>query len=131
MYFGAKVLILDEPTAARKSSSQAWCCATSCRLATAGLGVIFITHNPHHAYPVGDSFLLLKRGRSIGYYTKSEITVEELTAQMAGGAGWLNWPMNSNSSAGMPRNWPKPKPVPARRQRHSRTNNKAWASSPS
>jgi len=51
-----------------------------------GLGVIFITHNPHHAYPVGDRFLLLKRGKSIGYYNKKDITLEELTGQMAGGA---------------------------------------------
>jgi simple sugar transport system ATP-binding protein len=51
-----------------------------------GLGVIFITHNPHHAYPVGDRFLLLKRGRSIGYYTKGEVSRDELTALMAGGA---------------------------------------------
>jgi simple sugar transport system ATP-binding protein len=51
-----------------------------------GLGVIFITHNPHHAFPVGDRFLLLKRGRAIGYYDKKDITLEELTAQMAGGA---------------------------------------------
>jgi simple sugar transport system ATP-binding protein len=50
-----------------------------------GLGVIFITHNPHHAYPVGDRFLILSRGRSIGYHTKDEITREELTALMAGG----------------------------------------------
>jgi len=48
--------------------------------------VIFITHNPHHAYPVGDRFMLLKRGRSLGDFAKSEITREELTALMAGGA---------------------------------------------
>jgi simple sugar transport system ATP-binding protein len=51
-----------------------------------GIGVIFITHNPHHAYPVGDRFLLLNRGRSIGYYAKNEITLAELTGLMAGGA---------------------------------------------
>jgi simple sugar transport system ATP-binding protein len=50
-----------------------------------GLGVIFITHNPHHAYPVGDRFLLLNRGRSIGYYEKSQVTRDELTGLMAGG----------------------------------------------
>jgi simple sugar transport system ATP-binding protein len=49
------------------------------------LGVIFITHNPHHAYPVGDRFLLLNRGKSIGYYAKEQITREELTGLMAGG----------------------------------------------
>ena len=36
-----------------------------------GLGVIFITHNPHHAYPVGDRFMLLNRGASIGSYEKN------------------------------------------------------------
>ena len=51
-----------------------------------GLGVIFITHNPHHAYPVGDRFLLLNRGRSMGDFAKSELNREELTRLMAGGA---------------------------------------------
>ena len=49
------------------------------------LGVIFITHNPHHAYPIGDRFTLLNRGRSLGTYAKSEISREELTSMMAGG----------------------------------------------
>ena len=49
-------------------------------------GVVFITHNPHHAYPVGDRFVLLKRGRMMGSYLKSETTLEQLTSLMAGGA---------------------------------------------
>ena len=53
---------------------------------TVGVGVIFITHNPHHAYPVGDRFLLLNRGKSLGYFEKSQITRDELTGLMAGGA---------------------------------------------
>jgi simple sugar transport system ATP-binding protein len=51
-----------------------------------GLGVVLITHNPHHAYPVADRFLLLKRGAALGSYEKSEIDINELTRQMAGGA---------------------------------------------
>jgi simple sugar transport system ATP-binding protein len=51
-----------------------------------GRAVIFITHNPHHAYPVGDRFVLLKRGRMLGSYAKSETTLEQLTTLMAGGA---------------------------------------------
>ena len=51
-----------------------------------GLGVIFITHNPHHAYPVGDRFVVLKRGRSLGDFAKSEIARDELVRLMAGGA---------------------------------------------
>jgi len=51
-----------------------------------GLGVIFITHNPHHAYPVGDRFMLLRRGRSLGDFPKAEMPLDELVRMMAGGA---------------------------------------------
>jgi len=50
-----------------------------------GLGVIFITHNIHHAYPIGDRFTLLNRGRSYGTFTKADVTREEVVAMMAGG----------------------------------------------
>jgi simple sugar transport system ATP-binding protein len=86
VYFGAKVLILDEPTAALGVKQAGVVLRYIAGARERGLGVIFISHNPHHAYPVGDRFLLLKRGRSLGYYTKEEITLAELTAQMAGGA---------------------------------------------
>ena len=48
--------------------------------------MIFITHNPHHAYPVGDRFLILNRGQSMGDFAKEEITQDELTDLMAGGS---------------------------------------------
>jgi simple sugar transport system ATP-binding protein len=86
VYFGAKVLILDEPTAALGVKQAGVVLRYIAQARERGLGVIFISHNPHHAYPVGDRFLLLKRGRGIGYYTKEEISLAELTAQMAGGA---------------------------------------------
>jgi simple sugar transport system ATP-binding protein len=86
VYFGAKVLILDEPTAALGVKQSGVVLKYILQAKERGLGVIFITHNPHHAYPVGDRFLLLKRGRSLGYYSKDEIGREELTALMAGGA---------------------------------------------
>jgi len=86
VYFGAKVLILDEPTAALGVKQSGVVLRYIVQARERGLGVIFITHNPHHAYPVGDRFLLLKRGRSLGYYQKTDITRDELTALMAGGA---------------------------------------------
>src|SRR5947208_5123373 len=86
VYFGAKVLILDEPTSALGVRQSGIVLKYVVQAKERGLGVIFITHNPHHAYPVGDRFLLLKRGKAIGYYSKGEITRDELTAQMAGGA---------------------------------------------
>ncbi len=86
VYFGAKVLILDEPTAALGVKQAGVVLHYIVQARERGLGVIFITHNPHHAYPVGDRFLLLNRGRSIAYHAKNEISREELTGLMAGGA---------------------------------------------
>ncbi len=48
--------------------------------------MIFITHNPHHAFPVGDRFLILNRGRSLGNFGKDEISRDELVTLMAGGS---------------------------------------------
>lgn len=48
--------------------------------------MIFITHNVHHAYPIGDSFTLLNRGRSMGTFTKDTISKNEVLDMMAGGA---------------------------------------------
>jgi simple sugar transport system ATP-binding protein len=86
VHFGAKVLILDEPTAALGVKQSGVVLKYIIQARERGLGVIFITHNPHHAYPVGDRFLLLNRGASIGNYEKSQVTREELTGLMAGGS---------------------------------------------
>ena len=85
VHFGAKVLILDEPTAALGVKQSGVVLRYIIQAKERGLGVIFITHNPHHAYPVGDRFLILKRGRSLGYWEKSEISHAQLTGLMAGG----------------------------------------------
>jgi simple sugar transport system ATP-binding protein len=86
VYFGAKVLILDEPTSALGVRQSGIVLKYILQARSMGRGVIFITHNPHHAYPVGDRFVLLKRGRMMGSYKKSETTLEQLTSMMAGGA---------------------------------------------
>ncbi len=85
VYFGAKVLILDEPTSALGVRQSGIVLKYVVQARERGLGVIFITHNPHHAYPVGDRFVLLNRGRLMGSYSKHETSLDELTKMMAGG----------------------------------------------
>ena len=85
VYFGARVLILDEPTAALGVKQSGVVLKYIAKARERGLGVVFITHNPHHAYPVGDRFMLLRRGKSMGDFPKSELSLEDLTAMMAGG----------------------------------------------
>jgi simple sugar transport system ATP-binding protein len=86
VYFGAKVLILDEPTSALGVRQSGIVLKYVVQARERGLGVIFITHNPHHAYPVGDHFVLLNRGRLMGSYAKDETSLAALTQMMAGGA---------------------------------------------
>ena len=86
VHFGAKVVILDEPTSALGVKQAGVVLSYIARARDRGLGIVFITHNPHHAYPVGDRFLLLQRGTSVGDFAKSAITIDEMTALMAGGA---------------------------------------------
>jgi simple sugar transport system ATP-binding protein len=86
VYFGAKVLILDEPTSALGVKQSGIVLKYIVQARSTGRGVVFITHNPHHAFPVGDRFVLLKRGRMMGSYLKSETSLDHLTSMMAGGA---------------------------------------------
>ena len=85
VYFGARVLILDEPTAALGVKQSGVVLKYTAAARDAGLGVVFITHNPHHAYLVGNHFIILKLGRRVLDKKRSEVTLEELTAEMAGG----------------------------------------------
>lgn len=86
VHFGARALILDEPTSALGVKQAGVVLRYIVQARDRGLGVVFITHNPHHAYPVGDRFLVLNRGRSLGDFPKPDLTREELTRMMAGGA---------------------------------------------
>jgi simple sugar transport system ATP-binding protein len=85
-YFGAKVLILDEPTSALGVKQSGVVLKRIVEARNQGLAVIFITHNPRHAYPVGNRFLILNRGKSMGSFHKDEIDVNDLTQLMSGGA---------------------------------------------
>lgn len=84
VFFGAKVLILDEPTAALGVKQAGTVLRYIAQAKARGLGVIFITHNVHHAYPVADRFTILKRGKSYGTFAKSEVSREEVLGMMAG-----------------------------------------------
>jgi simple sugar transport system ATP-binding protein len=86
IYFGAKVLILDEPTSALGVKQSGIVLRYIAQARDRGVGVIFITHNPHHAYPVGDRFVVLNRGKLLGKWERGEISRDELVKMMAGGA---------------------------------------------
>ncbi len=90
VYFGARVLILDEPTAALGVKQAAHVLRIVNQAKKRGLAVIFITHQVMHAMAVGDHFAVLIRGSIAADFKKGERTREEITDLMAGGETMAN-----------------------------------------
>ncbi len=86
VYFGAKVLILDEPTSALGVRQSGIVLKYVLAAKEKGVAVVFITHNPHHAFLVGDRFYLLNRGKMTNDFLRKNVKLDELTVAMAGGA---------------------------------------------
>ncbi len=84
VHSGARVLILDEPTAALGVRQAARVVETIQRARSRGVAILFVTHNPAHAYPAGDEFVILRHGRVAGRWSKAGITAQELAARMGG-----------------------------------------------
>jgi simple sugar transport system ATP-binding protein len=84
-YFGARVLILDEPTSALGVKEAAIVLRHVIRARAKGLGVIFITHNVQHALPVGDRFTILSHGQLAGEFVRGQVDQDELLRLMGGG----------------------------------------------
>ena len=86
IHFGARLVILDEPTSALGVKEAALVLRFIAQAREQGVGVILITHNINHAFPIGDRFTILDRGTSKGTFTKAELTPMELLEHMGGGA---------------------------------------------
>ena len=86
VYFGARVVVLDEPTAALGVKQSGVVLKFIAEARDRGVAVVFVTHNPHHAHLVGDHFTILKLGRQELDATRDQVTLDELTREMSGGA---------------------------------------------
>ena len=83
IHCGARVLILDEPTAALGVKQAAAVLEYIRRARERGVGIVVITHNPHHALAVGNRFVVLRQGAVCADYGREEVRVEELTELMS------------------------------------------------
>ena len=90
VHFGARVLILDEPTAALGVKQASHVLRIILESRKRGLAVIFITHNVMHAMAVGDHYGVLIKGALAADFRKGEKTREEITDLMAGGEALAN-----------------------------------------
>ncbi|RZT66508.1 simple sugar transport system ATP-binding protein [Microcella alkaliphila] len=85
VYFGARVLILDEPTSALGVKQATHVLKIIMQARAQGIAVVFVTHNVMHAMAVGDQFAVLIHGEKADEFRKGERTREQITDLMAGG----------------------------------------------
>ncbi len=85
VHFGARLLVLDEPTAALGVRESAVVLRLIKKVRASGVAVLFITHNAYHAYSAGDQFVVLRRGEALASFAKGDSSVEKLIELMAGG----------------------------------------------
>lgn len=84
VYFGAKLLILDEPTSALSVAETRKVLTYIENARERGLGVIFITHNVHHVYMVADSYTIIRHGMNVGTYYKGELSEDDIADLITG-----------------------------------------------
>ena len=87
LHRGARVLVLDEPTAALGVKQTGIVIDQIERARDRGVGILLVTHAPHDAHPLGDRYVVLRRGRAIAERAREEVGVEELSRLMAGQGG--------------------------------------------
>lgn len=87
LHRGARMLILDEPTAALGVKQAEIVLRNIGAARERGIAVVFVTHNPQHAHRVGDRFVVLQQGRVIGNLDRDTATIPRLAALMSGVAG--------------------------------------------
>ena len=85
LYWNAKILILDEPTAALGVPEQRKVLELVHQLKSQGKGVIFISHNLSDIFSVSDRIIVLRRGIEVGQRKISETTHDEVVMMMIGG----------------------------------------------
>lgn len=84
VHFGAKLLILDEPTSALSVAESRKVLEYTLNAKERGLSVIFITHNVHHVMQVADQYTIIRHGQNVGTYDHGGLTADDISALITG-----------------------------------------------
>lgn len=84
IHFGAKLLILDEPTSALSVKETGKVLSYIENAKNKGLPVIFITHNVNHIYQVSDSYTIIRQGRQVGTYQRGDLSRQDIADLITG-----------------------------------------------
>ncbi|HXV42748.1 MAG TPA: ATP-binding cassette domain-containing protein [Anaerolineae bacterium] len=86
VYWNARLMIMDEPTAALAVAEQRKVLDLCHTLRDRGVPVIIISHNMHDVFAVADRIIVMRRGRKVGELITADTTTDEVVSLMVGGA---------------------------------------------
>jgi len=84
VHFGAKLLILDEPTSALSVGETRKVLDYTRNAKARGLGVIFITHNVSHIFEVADRYVVIRHGKKAADYAQGQLTQNDIADLITG-----------------------------------------------
>jgi D-xylose transport system ATP-binding protein len=85
IYFNAKILIMDEPTAALGPEEAAMVGNLVRQLKAEGVGIFLISHDMHDVFALSDRLAVMKNGRVVGTYRTQDVTEDEVLGMIIGG----------------------------------------------
>ena len=85
IHFNARILIMDEPTAALGPAESAQVRDLIRQLKREGIGIFLISHEIHDVFDLADRISVMKNGRMVGTVNKSEVTTDEVLGMIIGG----------------------------------------------
>ena len=85
IYFNARILIMDEPTAALGPEETAMVARLIQQLKAEGVGIFLISHDMHDVFALSDRLAVMKNGRMVGTYNTKDVTEDEVLAMIISG----------------------------------------------
>ncbi|HEY6012598.1 MAG TPA: ATP-binding cassette domain-containing protein [Candidatus Limnocylindrales bacterium] len=82
VHFNARILIMDEPTAALGPAETEQVRALIRQLKSEGIGIFLISHDIHDVYDLSDRIAVMYHGRIVGMVNKDEVTTDEVLAMI-------------------------------------------------
>ena len=82
IYFNARILIMDEPTAALGPQETAMVAELIKQLKSEGIGIFLISHDLHDVFDLADRVSVIKNGKLVGTCRTSDVTKDEVLAMI-------------------------------------------------
>lgn len=98
IYFQAKILIMDDPTAALGPSETAMVADLTLRLKEEGIGIFLISHDMHDVFELCDRVMVTNTGRNVGSFRIEDVNKDDILSLIIKGTLPDNWAPRSQAA---------------------------------